>query len=748
MAGRSVKRMIARSIPALVVILLLLSLALMTDATRGSARFGELYSLLLAINVFALLTMAALIGWNLVKLLRQVAARRPGARLTVRMVAVFVVLAVTPVLVVYTFSLQVLHQGIDSWFDVRVEDAMNDALELSRMALGERMGEMLSQTERMVDELASRETTPLAELIDDARILSGASEVTVLSGSGSVLGTSNVDPTAIVPARPSETILLQLRQSGAYIALEPVGQSGLQVRVVVDVPPETPAGETRILQALYPITSRMNTLAEGVESEFAAFRELAYLRQPLKVSFTLTLSLVLLLSLFTAVWAAFHSARRMVAPLSDLALGTRKVAAGDYETQLPAQGVRDEVGFLVESFNEMTRRLASARDETRQSQLQLEAQRRYLEVVLARLSTGVMTLDAGGRVYTANEAAGQILAVDAGVFADRSLHDVATDFPHLEPLADLVESAPADLGSTTSDWRSEVTLFGASGRQVLLCSGASLALGDDSPPGTVLVFDDITRLIQAQRDAAWSEVARRLAHEIKNPLTPIQLSTERLRHKYLADLAPDARETFDRLTRTIVQQVDAMKSMVNAFSSYARTPKMHTRKVDLNALVADVVELYASDRDDGQRVETVLDAELPELEADPDRLRQILHNLLKNAIEAQRGVPDRAPGTPTRVVVTTRRVSGPGAGAVEFEVADAGPGYPKEILENVFEPYVTTKPKGSGLGLAIVKKIADEHGGSARAENLAEGGASVVVRLPVVAAAAREAAEPPRRSAL
>jgi nitrogen fixation/metabolism regulation signal transduction histidine kinase len=723
-----------RALPVLVVALLLASLLLMSDATEGSARFGELYSVLLVINVLALLTMAVLIGWNLVRLLRQVAQRRPGARLTVRMVAVFVVLAVTPVLVVYYFSLQFLHRGIDSWFDVRVERAMDDALELSRAALGERMSELLSQTKRLANELSVVEDERLPSQIEDARLLSGASEVTVLGQNGAIVASSNIDPTSIVPARPSETMLMQLRQSGDYIGLDPVGKSGLQVRVVVHLPPDTPSAEPRILQGLFPITARLNTLAESVETQYAAYRELAYLRRPLKISFTLTLSLVLLLSLFTAVWAAFYSARRMVAPLRDLALGTQAVAAGNYETQLATQAVRDEVGFLVESFNDMTRRLASARDETRHSQQQLEAQRRYLEAVLARLSTGVLTLDAERRVFTANTAAAQILGVELLQHAGSTLAALADAYPHLQPFADTVVLASSGRPSREAamgDWRAEVTVFGATGRQVLVCSGASLAGVDEGREGHVLVFDDVTTLIQAQRDAAWSEVARRLAHEIKNPLTPIQLSAERLRHKYMGQLESGERDTFDRLTRTIVQQVDAMKSMVNAFSDYARSPKMKLQRVDLNDLIADVVELYRTDRGD-RRVKTELEPGLPALDADPDRLRQILHNLLKNALEAQ----GREEGGSAHVQVQTRHAdgAGDGDGVIELIVADRGPGYPKKILDSVFDPYVTTKPKGSGLGLAIVKKIAEEHGGSVRAQNAPEGGARVLIRLPVASA--------------
>jgi nitrogen fixation/metabolism regulation signal transduction histidine kinase len=384
MAARTLKRFVTGIGPVLAfVLLLLVSLLLMSNATQGSAHFGQLYSVLLVINALGLIALAGLIVWNLFTLLRQVRRDRAGARLTVRMVAVFVILSVTPVLVVYYFSLQFLHRGIDSWFDVRIERALDDALELSRTALGVRMRELLSHTEVVAGDLVDIPADRIAIGLDDNRRLSGASEFTLIGANGHIIASSSRDPTAIVPHRPSDTILVQLRQSGNYIGLDPIGDAGLHVRVVVRLPENVSTAEPRILQALYPVAERTSALAETVQSTYAKYRELAYLRKPLKTSFTLTLSLVLLLSLFAAVWAAFYSARRLVAPLRDLAMGTRAVADGDYETQLTTSG-EDEVGFLVESFNDMTRRLARARDETRRSQQQVEDQRRYLETTRNR----------------------------------------------------------------------------------------------------------------------------------------------------------------------------------------------------------------------------------------------------------------------------------------------------------------------------------------------------------------------------
>jgi nitrogen fixation/metabolism regulation signal transduction histidine kinase len=698
------------------VILLLVSLTLMGEATQDSTRFSELYSWLLAANALGLLVLCALIIWNLVRLVQQVRAGRAGARLTARLVIVFAILAVTPVVVVYHFSLRFLHEGIDSWFDVRIEKSLEDAIELGRTALGIRMREHLKHTQILASQIGDLSGGAAAGALDDARRLSGAGELTLIGPGGRIIAASSEEPISVVPNRPSETTLLQVKQSQSYIGLEPLDSGGLHIRVVVAMPPLAGDSELRVLQALFPVPEKMNTLAASVEEAYATYRELAYLRAPLKSSFTLVLSLVLLLTLLTALWAAFYSARRMVAPLRDLAQGTRAVAEGDLETQVPRTG-KDEIGFLLESFNDMTRRLKLARDETRASQREVEEQRAYLEAVLARLSTGVITLDDSNRVFTCNAAGEDILELGRGVLVGRSLDDALIQQPGLAPF---IEAAHTVLANT--EGRAQFNLEGSRGIRILTLGGTPLALSG----GHVLVFDDITALIQAQREAAWSEVARRLAHEIKNPLTPIQLSAERLRHKYLHAMSGTERDTLDRLTRTIVQQVEAMKNMVNAFSDYARSPAMQTRRLLLNDLVSDVSELYRAGPG-ASRLHVQLSEDPCQVDADPDRLRQILHNLIKNALEA---------GADTTVVIATRR--GDGGATVELEVSDDGPGFPSDMVSRIFEPYVTSKSKGSGLGLAIVRKIAEEHGGSVSAANRAGGGARVIVSLPAATATDRQ----------
>jgi nitrogen fixation/metabolism regulation signal transduction histidine kinase len=455
-----------------------------------------------------------------------------------------------------------------------------------------------------------------------------------------------------------------------------------------------------------------------VQSAYDQYKELAFLRVPLKYSLTLALSTVLFLSVLAAVWVAFYAARRVVAPIRDLVEGTKAVAEGDYEKRLPLSGT-DELGFLLSSFNDMTRKISQARDVAEQSQRQEAMQRIYLETVLERISSGVLTLDEQMVLRRVNMSASQIIGIDFGAHVGRSLDEIAADQPVLQQLLDGIREP---LDEQRREWTREVTVFGAGGRKVLMCRGALLPGDELQQSGVVIVFDDLTAMIQAQRDIAWSEMARRLAHEIKNPLTPIQLSAERIRRKFLDRMSETDAKLLDRATRTIVHQVDAMKDMVNAFSEYARAPQMHPSPVDINDLVRDVTDMYRADRVRAG-INLELDPSAPIIEADAGRMRQLLHNLLKNAFEA---IHDKG-----EVTVITRCHDQADCSFLELRVEDTGPGIPQEILDHLGEPYVTSKPKGTGLGLAIVKKIVEEHGGIVWAENRPKGGAAVIIQLPM-----------------
>ncbi len=481
-----------------------------------------------------------------------------------------------------------------------------------------------------------------------------------------------------------------------------------------------------MLEAVYPVERRLGELADTVESAYQRYGEKARLRGPLKTSFTLTLTLVLLLSLFAALYGAFWAARRMVRPIQDLVAGTRAVAKGDFDMRLPLTS-HDEMGILVHSFNDMTKRLARAREDTQRSQHAVEAERANLAVILARLSTGVISLQPDRTVRTANQAACTILGADVDSVIGKPLAEAGKGSTLFEQF-DQACSAHLDAGQT--EWREQVVLQGESGRRILMCACTTLSGEDRSPGGFVIVFDDITALLQAQRDAAWGEVARRLAHEIKNPLTPIQLSAERIRRKLLGSMSEGEAQMLDRATHTIVQQVEAMKEMVNAFSEYARAPEMDVSRFDPNQLIVEVAELYRAGSGEGGRTvrpKLKLDPALTEIEADRGRLRQIVHNLLANAIEALEGARD------PEIRIETRLVEHAEGRLAEITIEDNGPGFRSDVIGQVFDPYVTTKSKGTGLGLAIVKKIVEEHGGRIEADNARTGGARVRIELPLTA---------------
>ncbi|NNG12573.1 MAG: HAMP domain-containing protein [Halobacteria archaeon] len=701
-------------------VVLLVSLSLMSDATHNSERFGEHYTWLLLINALGLVVLGGLVVANIIWLVSQQRKQAAGIQLTSRMVVMFVVLAVVPVSIVYYFSLQFLHRGIDSWFDVRIEQALGDALDLGRTALDVRLRDVLHLSEQMAEELSESPSATLSLNLYDLRVRSGAAEITLLGNDGRIVASSSADPTDIVPSQPTGEMLQVLHDGRHYIGLDPVGDSGLYARALVPVQSSREDSEVYTLHVLFPVSEKMGMLADSIESAFVHYRELAYLRTPLKFSYTLTLSIVLVVSLLAAIWTAFFSARRLVAPVRDLAEATRAVAEGDYSKRLPVAS-KDELGFLVRSFNDMTRRLSRARDTARESQQQVESQRAYLEAVLANLSSGVIGLDSDSVVRAVNSAARHNLGIDIESYLGKDIAAVSEDHAFLVPLIDVIASKH---GTDKQAWQAEVSLFGVNGRQILICRGASLEDVDSGRGSQVIVFDDITALIQAQRDAAWGEVARRLAHEIKNPLTPIQLSAERLRRRYMDTMDKDDVEVMDRATRTIVNQVEAMKKMVNAFSEYARVPAMSLEPVNLNKLVNEVLDLYR-----GGTVNASIRADLgtvcPVVEGDAGRIRQLLHNLIKNALEA---VHDREDAL---VKLSTRCSGDADSRYIELCVDDNGPGFEESVLENLFEPYVSTKPRGSGLGLAIVKKIIEEHGGMIAAETSPEGGARIRIRLLV-----------------
>ena len=711
-------RIFRRALPVLAVaVLLAAALVLANDAASGASRLGAWYPWLLGASVLALLVLVAIIVQRLLRLRRELRADAPGARLNRRVLAMLIVLALPPVFVVYGFALNFLDATIDTWFNVRMEHAMDDALEIGRVYLDERLQSAQQHSVALAQTLRDASDADLQKRVDAAIDVQGALQLAVFGKDQSVLATASADPQLLTPAYPDSAALLQVQGNGHYAAAEPLG-ARLVLRVVEPLP-ATAAGSERLLQALFPLPARMQALSTGVEQANFDFQRLKFLRGSLKLTFTLVLTFVLLLSVLFALMLAFGIARRLTAPIGRLAAATRAVGAGRYDTPLPV-GSRDELGFLLSSFNQMQRELELSNARLLHSAQETESQRAYLRAVLERLSAGVLGIDRSGTLRTLNRAAESILDLPLTSYIGQHLSVLRRDHPQLAPLFDpILQHAREGM----REWREEVVLtthdkIGGEERRLLLLRGAEL--GADS--GIVAVFDDLTQLDRAQRDAAWAEVARRLAHEVKNPLTPIQLAAERLRRRFIGRLPADDTDVLDRATHTIVAQVEALKTLVNAFGDYARPPQIEARALDLHALAGEVLDLYEND----QRIQLTrrFEAHAPILRADAGRLRQLLHNLMKNALEA---IGDaRKP----HIEVATQDIVENAQKWIELNVADNGPGLPQGFGERWFEPYTSSKQRGTGLGLAVAKKIAEEHGGSIRAENRAGGGAVFTLRLP------------------
>ena len=693
------------------------ALLLLAHGAENTANFNRRQPWILLLNSCAVLALGVLLSRKLWQLYRDFQNHVPGSRLTARTVGMFGTLVVVPLLIVYLFALEFLNYGIDSWFRVEIKHGLNDALVLSRSALDLRLREQARRTEEFSQAIAGLNGPDLAVRLDAERRAMQAADVTVYDSGGRVLSLGGGTGTPM-PATPAAGVLLQIAAGRSYVSLETPGNG--RARIVTAAPLGRAAGVPpgRFVLVVYDVPSEISRLADAVQSAYSNYGDMSATRRPLKINFMLTLTLVLLITMLAAVYGAVWSAQRLTRPVKDLIAGTRAVGKGDLSTRLPLPS-RDEMGFLVHSFNDMTKRLRRSREEAALSRHAVERERERLAVILSRLSSGVLVIDAQLQLRSANQAAGVILGSDLTARAGQGLADgVAAN----SLLAGFVAALRTRLGSGEREWREQLPLKDEAGARVLLWACTPLP-DDGQETGLVIVFDDVTALLSAQRSAAWGEVARRLAHEIKNPLTPIQLSAEQLRRALLRGLDTEHARILERATHTIVQQVDAIKQMVDAFSEYARAPEVQLARFSLNQLAAEMVELYRL-QDSGVGIAVELDPQLGEIEADRGRVRQILANLLSNAIEALAGVGGAA------ITVRTRWVLAAQSAQAEITVSDNGPGFREDILSRAFDPYVTSKARGTGLGLAIVRRIVEEHGGRISAENLVTGGARVRVLLP------------------
>jgi len=689
---------------AAVLLLLMAALWLAADAESARSRLGTAYVGLFAVAAVAVAVLVAAVSREAWHLFRQWHRGEPGGRLNARFALLICALAILPALLVSGFAMRFVNAGIDSWFRVDVARSQTSAEALGRevMFSFERRSRDLTAGIAHLEEFAAEDPQDVVDrLVAD---ISDPIYVSLYDGGGNLQAIGFNTSAVVLPPAPSDEEQLQVREAGQLAINERI--NGVLVWRVLD---RTPLGGT--LQAIYPLPADIAPRLDLLERNAVDYAQLGFQRTAMKSTFVLILGLVALLSLLGSLYAAFAATRRLVQPIANLARATAEIAEGHYGRLLPAQG-KDEIGFLTDAFNRMSTELLSADLRERGSRAELEQSRAHLAAVLERLSAGVISFTTE-RIITANPAAYALLDLEQGALEQHDLAKAILQFPRAAPLLELCSRCAAE---SRAHWREEVRLDGEPSRALLV---RGTLLDTESEQRFVSVFDDAAVIANSQREAAWAEVAKRLAHEIKNPLTPIQLAAERLRHKYLGKMNAADAEVLDRSTQTIVAQVEALKRIVNAFGDYTRPTRAERQSFDLRLLVEEVIELYEQS---GQcRILRTFGSSPVVLNGNRERLRQALVNLLTNAIEASE--------TPLPVEIEVLLEAGDRE--VSLSVRDHGSGLPEQFDQRWFEPYNTTKVKGTGLGLATVKKVVEEHGGRVDAHNAEGGGACFVIVLPM-----------------
>ena len=694
------------------------SLLFLLSKASSSSEFisGSSYTVVLILSGIFILSLIAIIANQIKKLFRNIKKDVMGSRLSMRLVISFTLMAVIPGLIVYLVSVNFLTRSIESWFNVKVESALDGGLKLGQKALDIMLTDLELKAGRMALTLSSMPTTSQYAALSDLREKTGVQDATIISDQGKIIAVSSNDAESFLPALPT---LIQLKQAenNIYGKIEPIKNKGLYLRVLAPINGAAISNERLILQILQPVPDSLTTLAESVQDVFQDYQKLSYSRDSLKVIFSITLTLVLMLAILTAVAIGFLLSRKLSEPLALLAEGTKKIAKGNFKTMLPEKG-KDELGVLVRSFNSMTRQLDQATQTSDNNQIRLESARSYLETVLAHLSSGVIVINDDMEIKSFNIAASKILQIDLSKNTNQLITSISNKNKLLN---DFVVSIQEEIKAASSKKHFEIIkqfeIKYEKNNQVL--SLQITPLPQNKVKNYVLMIDDITMMIQAQRDAAWSEVARRLAHEIKNPLTPIQLSAERIKHKLGSKLNKEDTDILDKAVSTIVNQVDAMKTMVNEFSEYARAPKLNLELTDINETIKEISHLFENS---GIKITTTLLKGLPKIKVDINMMRQVLINLIQNAQDAMINNTKKP-----SIKINTNKYKN----YLILSILDNGPGFSADILKKAFEPYVTTKSHGTGLGLAIVKKIIEEHEGTIVVENIKNGGANINIQLPI-----------------
>ncbi|MCB2018059.1 MAG: HAMP domain-containing protein [Hydrogenophaga sp.] len=696
----------------------LVLLFLLTLATSNRTFYEQNFRWLVGVNVAVAVLLGLIILWLTLRLWRRYRKGLFGSRLLLKLAAIIGLVGVLPGVLIYTVSYQFVARSIESWFDVRVESALAAGLNLGRTTLDTLSADLSSKTRTAAEEMARLPNSSAVLAMERVRTQLGASDMVLWSSSGQPLGTVGLSRFTFTPDRPPLAMLRSVRANRVLAQVEGLEESGeiglggvpasgqIKVLALVSAPGFGLDDEPRYLQVVVPLPEALVTDALAVQVANREYQERALGREGLRRMYIGTLTLALFMSVFGAMLLAVLLGNQMIRPLLVLAEGMREVAQGDLSPKA-ALTSRDELASLTRTFAHMTQDLSDARAAVQQSMQQVDAARGYLQTILDNLTAGVAVLDSSGRLRSFNPGAARILQAPLDTCVGRPLSEVpgleAFGAGVLEQFGRLLSDETAEAGG---HWQRSFELGEPGGESqsqalTLIARGALLPNGE-----RLLVFDDVSEMVSAQRTRAWGEVARRLAHEIKNPLTPIQLSAERLAMKLQGKVPAAEQAILDKSVRTIVDQVDAMKRLVNEFRDYARLPAAQLVPIDLNALVRDILALYDHAV---VPVRTELAEGLPPVLADAQQVRQILHNLVQNAQDAM------ARQTDAFVLLRTRRSDS--GSWVRLSVIDQGPGFAENILKRAFEPYVTTKSKGTGLGLAVVKKIMEEHGGQVDISN-------------------------------
>jgi nitrogen fixation/metabolism regulation signal transduction histidine kinase len=684
---------------------------LLTQATNNRDFYERNYGRLFALNMVVAGMLLAVILWVFVRLASRLRRGKFGSRLLVKLAAIFALVGLVPGVLIYVVSYQFVSRSIESWFDVKVEGALDAGLNLGRATLDSLSSDLATKSRGAAGQIAEGSEASAALALERIREQLGASDVILWTSTGQMIASTGQSRFQLNPERPTVQQLRTVRAQRAFTIIEGLDDPGAvpntnaRIKAIVAVPQPSLGllAESRYLQVTVPIAPALVANAIAVQEAYREYQERALAREGLRRMYIGTLTLSLFLAVFGAVLLAIVLGNQLARPLLLLAAGVSEVAAGDLSPKPALQG-KDELGGLTRSFAQMTQQLSEARAAVERSMDQVSAARANLQTILDNLTAGVIVLDREGQILTSNPGASRILRYPLEDYQDRHLSDV----PGLEAFGAAVQQRFDEFLTETQvvdHWQQSFELNaarpGAAQANVVTLVARGAAMPGDA---RLLVLDDISEIVSAQRAQAWGEVARRLAHEIKNPLTPIQLSAERLEMKLSSKLAEPDRLVLGKAVHTIVDQVDSMKRLVNEFRDYARLPAAELKPVDLNGLVNDVLHLYAREGEAtrGQvPVRVELDPAAPRILGDPQQLRQVIHNLLQNAEDATEGRPHRDVLIRTQWNEASRRV--------RLVVQDNGSGFPEHILKRAFEPYVTTKTKGTGLGLAVVKKIADEH---------------------------------------